>query len=96
MPSPAFSLFRPERRETPVIFSSPHSGKDYPAALLLRSPLDELVTRGARIVRMQRCRLAHDAIDLTWHTDSIVEIALSFVTLPEPRGNDRMSYYGGY
>lgn len=65
-------------------------------ALVLRSPLDALVTKGVRIVRMQRCRLAHDAIDLTWHTDSIVEIALSFVTLPEPRGNDRMSYYGGY
>ena len=47
MPSPAFSLFRPERRETPVIFSSPHSGKDYPAALLLRSPLDEQAIRSS-------------------------------------------------
>ena len=47
MPSPAFSLFRPDRRETPVIFSSPHSGKDYPAALLQRSPLDEHAIRSS-------------------------------------------------
>jgi N-formylglutamate amidohydrolase len=47
MPSPAFNLFHPDRRETPVIFSSPHSGKDYPAALLLRSPLDEHVIRSS-------------------------------------------------
>jgi N-formylglutamate amidohydrolase len=47
IPSPAFSLFRPDRRETPVIFSSPHSGADYPAALLLRSPLDEQAIRSS-------------------------------------------------
>ena len=47
IPSPAFSLFRPDRRETPVIFSSPHSGADYPAALLLRSPLDEKAIRSS-------------------------------------------------
>ncbi|MCE2748601.1 MAG: N-formylglutamate amidohydrolase, partial [Rhodobacter sp.] len=47
VPSPAFSLFRPGRRDTPVIFSSPHGGKDYPAALLLRSPLDEHAIRSS-------------------------------------------------
>jgi N-formylglutamate amidohydrolase len=47
MPSQAFNLFRPDRRETPVIFSSPHSGKDYPAALLLRSLLDERAIRSS-------------------------------------------------
>ena len=47
MPSQAFNLFRPDRRETPMIFSSPHSGKDYPDALLLRSLLDERAIRSS-------------------------------------------------
>lgn len=64
-------------------------------SLVLRSPLEDVVHAGARIVRLQRCRLAHDAIDLVWHSDAVVEIALSFLTLPEPRGNDRRSYYEG-
>jgi hypothetical protein len=72
-----------------------HSG--VPQALVLRSPLEGVVNAGARIVRLQRCRLAHDVVDLLWHSDAVVEIALSFLTLPEPRGNDRTSYYeGGY
>ena len=50
MPSAAFSLLRPERRETPAIFSSPHSGSDYPAALLSRSALDELAIRSSDVV----------------------------------------------
>lgn len=41
MTSPAFTLWRPERRETPVIFSSPHSGSEYPASLMSRTVLDE-------------------------------------------------------
>jgi hypothetical protein len=64
-------------------------------ALVLRSPLEDVVHAGARMVRLQRCRLAHDAIDLLWHSDGVVEIALTFLTQPEPRGNDRTNSYGG-
>jgi N-formylglutamate amidohydrolase len=44
---PAYRLYRPDRRETPVIFSSPHSGRDYPPALLSRSLLDERAIRSS-------------------------------------------------
>ncbi len=37
---PAFDLTRPEARTSCVVFASPHSGRDYPASLLLRSELD--------------------------------------------------------
>lgn len=45
--TPAFSLYHPPCRATPVIFSSPHSGKEYPASLLLRSSLDEQTIRSS-------------------------------------------------
>jgi N-formylglutamate amidohydrolase len=47
MTSVAFRLFRPERRQTPMIFSSPHSGREYPAALLERTVLDERAIRSS-------------------------------------------------
>jgi N-formylglutamate amidohydrolase len=47
MTSPAFSLFQPDHRDTPVIFSSPHSGKEYPASLLSRSALDARAIRSS-------------------------------------------------
>jgi N-formylglutamate amidohydrolase len=47
MPQAAFSLLRPDRRETPAIFSSPHSGRDYPAALMARTALDERAIRSS-------------------------------------------------
>jgi N-formylglutamate amidohydrolase len=47
MTSAAFTLFRPQRRDTPVIFSSPHSGRDYPASLLERTLLDERAIRSS-------------------------------------------------
>ena len=47
MTSPAYNLCRPDRRETPVIFSSPHSGKEYPAAFLSRSLLDASAIRSS-------------------------------------------------
>lgn len=47
MTEAAYRLFRPERRETPVIFSSPHSGRDYPASLLSRTLLDERSIRSS-------------------------------------------------
>jgi N-formylglutamate amidohydrolase len=47
MTSAAFTLFRPDRHETPVIFSSPHSGREYPPALLARTVLDERTIRSS-------------------------------------------------
>jgi N-formylglutamate amidohydrolase len=47
MTSDAYTLVRPARRLTPVIFSSPHSGRDYPATLLSRSALDALTIRSS-------------------------------------------------
>lgn len=43
----AYSLFRPERRDTAVFFSSPHSGRDYPASLMRRTALDEMTIRSS-------------------------------------------------
>lgn len=44
---PIFDLYLPDRRETPVVFSSPHSGKDYPQSFLSRSALDERSIRSS-------------------------------------------------
>lgn len=44
---PVFDLYLPDRRETPVVFSSPHSGKDYPQSFLSRSALDERSIRSS-------------------------------------------------
>ncbi len=43
----AYRLFLPARRETPVVFSSPHSGQDYPPAFLQASLLDAHVIRSS-------------------------------------------------
>jgi len=43
----AFRLIRPDRQETAVIFSSPHSGRDYPAAFLEASALDARAIRSS-------------------------------------------------
>ncbi|MDD9741491.1 MAG: N-formylglutamate amidohydrolase [Marinovum algicola] len=45
MPKFAFHLTRPERPATPVVFASPHSGRDYPWSFLRRTVLDEHVIR---------------------------------------------------
>jgi len=42
-----FTLLCPMRRTTSVIFSSPHSGRDYPAAFLEASALDPLEMRSS-------------------------------------------------
>ncbi|MGC9371042.1 MAG: N-formylglutamate amidohydrolase [Paracoccaceae bacterium] len=42
-----YRLIRPEARTTSVVFSSPHSGRDYPLAFLRRSVLDELSVRSS-------------------------------------------------
>lgn len=43
----AYRLIRPMRQETAVIFSSPHSGRDYPAAFLASSGLDARAIRSS-------------------------------------------------
>lgn len=43
----AFTLHLPRRQITPVVFSSPHSGRDYPAAFVAASPLDAHVLRSS-------------------------------------------------
>lgn len=60
--------------------------------LVLRSGLDAAVPAGSRVLRLARCRLDHDAVDLYWHTPELVEIPLTLRRLPEPRGNDRITY----
>lgn len=43
----AYELYRPKTRNTSVVFASPHSGRDYPAAFLRRSVLDERQVRSS-------------------------------------------------
>jgi N-formylglutamate amidohydrolase len=47
MTSEAYRLHLPARRTTPVVFSSPHSGRDYPADFLRASQLDPLTLRSS-------------------------------------------------
>lgn len=47
MPSPAFQLFQPPVRSSPVIFASPHSGRDYPLSFLRSSMLDQRTIRSS-------------------------------------------------
>ncbi|ARE40529.1 N-formylglutamate deformylase [Rhodovulum sp. P5] len=43
----AYRLYRPERPTTSVVFSSPHSGRDYPWTFLRQSVLDERTIRSS-------------------------------------------------
>lgn len=47
MPKPAYTLSMPETRTTPVVFASPHSGRDYPRSFLHQSVLDERAIRSS-------------------------------------------------
>ena len=47
MTAGVFRLYHPERRDTAVIFASPHSGRDYPAAFLAQTVLDALEVRSS-------------------------------------------------
>lgn len=47
MPPPAYTVSLPRRRTTSVVFSSPHSGRDYPDAFLAASALDERSIRSS-------------------------------------------------
>lgn len=50
----AFRLTRPLRQNTSVIFSSPHSGRDYPQAFLNASPLTPLILRSSEDAYVDR------------------------------------------
>lgn len=41
MPKYSYQLTHPERRQTSVVFASPHSGRDYPRSFLRRTNLNE-------------------------------------------------------
>lgn len=47
MPKTPYRLILPRERRTSVVFSSPHSGRDYPWAFLRRSLLDERAVRSS-------------------------------------------------
>jgi N-formylglutamate deformylase len=47
MPTEAFTLAMPDRRDSPVVFSSPHSGRDYSATFLGASVLDRRAIRSS-------------------------------------------------
>lgn len=47
MPSDAFTLYEPLLRQSPVVFSSPHSGREYPMAFLQASILDDQAIRSS-------------------------------------------------
>jgi hypothetical protein len=68
--------------------------RDQGGVLVLRSGLDVPVPAGSRVVRLARCRLDHDAVDLYWHTPTLVEMPITACQLPHPRGNDRVLYVG--
>ena len=43
----AYNLFMPEIRTTSVVFSSPHSGSNYPRSFVRRTVLDERTLRSS-------------------------------------------------
>ncbi|MBI1220291.1 MAG: N-formylglutamate amidohydrolase [Rhodobacteraceae bacterium] len=47
MTHPAYDLFLPDVPSSPLVFASPHSGREYPAAFLAASVLDEHVIRSS-------------------------------------------------
>ncbi|MCL6619126.1 MAG: hypothetical protein K6T33_04985 [Thermomonas hydrothermalis] len=61
---------------------------DAGGVLVLRSGLDVPVPAGSRVVRLARCRLDHDAVELYWHTPTLVEMPITARQLPEPRGQE--------
>ncbi len=44
-PAPAFDILRPARQTVPLVLSSPHSGRDYPASFTAAARLDHLALR---------------------------------------------------
>lgn len=85
-------ILHPDGQRQHVLTGAFH--RDDAGVLVLRSGLDAPVPVGSRVVRLARCRLDHDTVDLYWHTPDLVEIPLTLRRLPEPRGNDRQTYEG--
>lgn len=83
-------ILHPDGSRQHVLTGPAHD--DGGGVLVLRSGLDAPVPTGSRVVRLARCRLDHDAIELYWLSPSLLEITLTVRQLPEPRGNDRIVY----
>ncbi|AUM00578.1 hypothetical protein B4966_10680 [Rhodocyclaceae bacterium] len=83
-------ILHPDGSRQPVLTAGCH--RDDGGVLVLRCGLEAPVPAGSRLLRLARCRLDHDAVDLHWHTPGLVEIPLTLRRLPEPRGNDRAVY----
>lgn len=84
-------ILHPDGTRQAVLTGAFH--QDAGGVLVLRSGLDAAVPAGSRVLRLARCRLDHDAVDLYWHTPELVEIPLTLRRLPEPRGNDRLTEF---
>ena len=68
MPVPAYDLHLPDRQTASVLFASPHSGRDYPPALLAQSVLDRRAIRSSEdafVDRLFDCAPRHGAPLLT-------------------------------
>lgn len=84
-------ILHPDGSRQHVLTGPAHD--DGGGVLVLRSGLSMSVPAGSHVMRLTRCRLDHDAVDLYWHTPTLVEIPLTARQLPEPRGNDPVNYY---
>lgn len=67
------------------------------AELLLAAPLATSAPlahddASVRITHALRCRLDHDAVDLVWHTDSLLEVNLTFRALPVDRDTGKLAF----
>jgi hypothetical protein len=77
-------ILHPDGTRQAVLTGAFH--QDVGGVLVLRSGLEATVPAGSRVLRLARCRLDHDAVDLYWHTPELVEIPMTLRRLPEPRG----------
>jgi hypothetical protein len=80
-------ILGPDGRQQAVLTSALHHDGGQ-AALVLGSGLSEAVAADSRVLRLARCRLDHDAVDLHWHSPELLEIPLAARRLPEPRGSE--------
>ncbi|WP_131111578.1 hypothetical protein [Sulfuricystis thermophila] len=79
-------ILHPDGQRQHVLTATAH--RDAGGVLVLRSGLDVPVPAGSRVVRLARCRLDHDAVELYWHTPTLVEMPITARQLPEPRGQE--------
>lgn len=54
MPKSAYHVYRPERLTSPVVFASPHSGRDYPWSFLRHTVLDQHTIRSSEDAYVDR------------------------------------------